>query len=305
VKKRKRKRSSFKLQKGFTLLELLLSVAIFSLIVGIVGGAFRLSIRSWEKGEEEVEEFRKTRIVLDMVAQQIKSFYPYWIKKEKEWMIVFQGESKTLKLISPLSLRYPFITGLVLVEYSLGQDGDSDNGKSLVVREVRVVDDDSLEESLKRPKEEGSEIVLLSGLEDLTFEYYVFPPDSEEGEWQKSWIWEENKGSDEITFPQAVRITIKQKPRNPEKKEPLTTAMTVPLITAAFEKQVTIPFGSFPKPSLPPEIKKHPAGTISTPFGPLPGPSGGGRTEGYSTPFGILPAPPGSGGKGRQSTPFD
>ena len=285
MKKIKRKRSSFKLQKGFTLLELLLSVAIFSLIVGIIGGAFRLSVRSWEKGEEEVEEFRKTRIVLDMVAQQIKSFFPYWIKMEKEWTIVFQGESKSLKLISPLSLRYPLITGLVLVEYSLGED--------------------SLEESLKAPKAEGSETVLLSGLEDLTFEYYVYPPDSEEGEWQKSWTWEENKDSDEVTFPQAIRITVKQKPRNPE-DEPLTTAMTVPLITAAFEKQVTIPFGSFPKPSLPPEIKKHSAGTISTPFGPIPmPPDSRKRSGGYSTPFGILPAPPGSGGKTRPSTPFD
>ena len=305
MKKIKRKRSSFKLQKGFTLLELLLSVAIFSLIVGIIGGAFRLSVRSWEKGEEEVEEFRKTRIVLDMVAQQIKSFFPYWIKMEKEWTIVFQGESKSLKLISPLSLRYPLITGLVLVEYSLGEEGDTDSGRSLVLREVRVVDEDSLEESLKAPKAEGSEIVLLSGLEDLTFEYYIYPPDSEEGEWQKSWTWEENKDSDEITFPQAIRITIKQKSRNPE-DEPLTTAMTVPLITAAFQKQVTIPFGSFPKPSLPPEIKKHSAGTISTPFGPIPmPPDSRRRSGGYSTPFGILPAPPGSGGKTRPSTPFD
>ena len=36
-------------QSGFTLLELLLTMAILVLIVGIMGSALQLGIRSWEK----------------------------------------------------------------------------------------------------------------------------------------------------------------------------------------------------------------------------------------------------------------
>ena len=314
-------------QKGFTLLELLLTVAILSLIVGIIGGAFRLAIRSWEKGEGKVEEFRKTRIILDKVAQQIKSFYPYWIKKEKKWMVAFQGEPQALTFVSPLSFRSPFITGLVLVQYFLEDDSDPDNGKNLVLRESRVIDEDSLQELLEGGGKDGLEVVLFSGLEDATFDYYVLPPDSEEGEWRKSWTGEDEEDEEDaekIKLPQAIRITLKQKPKNQEEGEPLTTAMTVPLVTAPF-KEISIlnrkiksavssgketrrnPFGISPILSLPPKAPDQPLGKgTSTPFGPLPVPSGGsGGGARPSTPFGPRPAPSGGSSGGSHHSPFD
>jgi hypothetical protein len=55
----------------------------------------------------------------------------------------------------------------------------------------------------------------------------VFPDDTPKGEWRTRWEWEEGG---ELIFPQAIRVTLKQPAKNSQ-KEPLVTAMTVPLIT--------------------------------------------------------------------------
>jgi len=320
--------------KGFTLLELLLAVGILMLIVGIIGGAFRLSVRSWEKGEQQVEEFRKTRIVLAKLAQQIKSFYPYWLQREQRWSLAFDGQRQALTFVSPVSLLSPFITGLVYVQYGLEYDSTSDQGKSLIVRECNVIDGDSLEQSLSGGAlQGGSDVTLLTDVEDLTFDYYVVPEDAEEGEWLQSWVMEEQEDAAEIKLPQAIRVTLTQKParkdetqeEGEEEAEPLVTAMTIPLVTAPFQEASLLqrkigastsspdgakanPFDILPRPSLPPSSLPPPPGSVGTPgsgggesaFEPLPGPPGGGSH--FISPF--TPTPGGPGGSARDSSPF-
>ena len=213
---------------GFTLLELLISVAILSLIVMILGGAFRLVTRSWQKGEEEAEEFRKTRMVLDRIAEQMKSLYPYWIDKGKKKMIAFQGQQHAIQFVSPLSMQSPLVSGLVWVRYSLKDKGIQN--WNLLVQEGMVVGNDFFPAPADRADLNGVKMVLLSGVEDLTFEYFVFPKNSSQGEWRTQWEWgkEEEKGT--LIFPRAIRVTLKQKSKNP-KEGPLVTAMTIPLPT--------------------------------------------------------------------------
>ena len=44
-------------QSGFTLLELLLTMAILVLIVGVMGSALHLGVRSWKKGRGTLKNF--------------------------------------------------------------------------------------------------------------------------------------------------------------------------------------------------------------------------------------------------------
>jgi len=215
-------------KKGFTLVELLLSVAILSLIVMILGGAFRLVVRSWQKGEEEVEEFRKTRIVLDRIAEQIKSIYPYRIRKDEKWIIALQGEPHTLQCVSPLSLQSPLVSGLIWVRYSLEDEGIQ--GENFLVQEGMVAGNDFFPGSADESDQDEVKMVLLSEVEDLTFEYLVSLKDAPKGEWQTRWEWEEG---DRI-LPQAIRVTLKQRSKRPE-EEPLVTVMTIPLLASPGE----------------------------------------------------------------------
>jgi|WetSurMetagenome_2_1015567.scaffolds.fasta_scaffold07411_3 general secretion pathway protein J len=209
---------------GFTLLELLLSVAILSLIVMILGGAFRLVVRSWERGEGAVEEFRKTRMVLDRISAQIKSIYPYRIKKDGKWMLALQGRSHVFQFVSPLSIQSPLISGLVWVRYSLQDEGA--RGKNFLVQEWMVPGNNFFPGSADELAQKGVTMVLLSGVDDVTFEYLLLPDDAPKAEWRTRWECEEGENT---SFPQAIRVTLKQRAKNSQ-EEPVVTAMTVPLI---------------------------------------------------------------------------
>ena len=63
--------------KGFTLLELLISLTIIGLILVIIFGALRIGVRAWEKGERDVESHQRRRVVLGLVKRQFASTYPY------------------------------------------------------------------------------------------------------------------------------------------------------------------------------------------------------------------------------------
>lgn len=302
--------------RGFTLLELILTIAILALITGIIGGAFRLVVRSWEKGEAEVEAFRRARLVLDRVGQQLKSTYPYWIEENNDWKIAFNGEAHALDFIAPLSLQSHLITGLVSVHYAL-EASDSGEGFDFVAQEAKVVDQKSARESFGGLSQDKSEAVLLAGIMGLTFEYYVIPEDAAQGDWRPSWTWEGRNEADGI-LPHAVRLTLKQKPHNPD-DEPLVTAMTIPLVTNSSQdfaiaqkkmaaSQFISPEGispaGLPLPGAPPPIPGAPAtGGPNPPGRPFDAPVGPAQRP-PSTPFdgGSRASPPPAGG---HSTPFE
>jgi general secretion pathway protein J len=221
-------------QSGFTLLELLMTMAILVLIVGIMGSALQLGVRSWEKGEAHVEEFRRTRIVMGILAQQLKSFNPYMAKEEDEYFIAFEGTADGVKFVTPQSLRHYLITGLKWVHY-YAEDGEE--GKTLMVKESTVTGKDFLEEDEEEPKGEVEPIALLPGLVSLTFEYFIVKHDKEgaveEESWVESWSWRDIEEDDEFTTLEAIRITFEEEPEGAEAYgETVTTAMTIPLVAA-------------------------------------------------------------------------
>ena len=176
-------------QLGFTLLELLLTMVLLVLIVGVMGSALQLGVRSWEKGEAHIEEFRRTRIVMGLVVQQLKSFNPFIAKEEDEYFIAFEGTAQSVKFVSPQSLRHYLITGLKWVHYYAD---DGEDGKTLMVQESTITGKDFLE---KEEAQEGEAIALLPGLVSLAFEYFVVKHDKEgtieEELWVDAWSWRE------------------------------------------------------------------------------------------------------------------
>ncbi|MBW1972640.1 MAG: prepilin-type N-terminal cleavage/methylation domain-containing protein, partial [Deltaproteobacteria bacterium] len=64
-------------KKGFTLLELILSLSILSVLVVLMAGVMSLGSRAWDRGEEMSNDSQKIRISLGLIAKQLKSIYPF------------------------------------------------------------------------------------------------------------------------------------------------------------------------------------------------------------------------------------
>jgi prepilin-type N-terminal cleavage/methylation domain-containing protein len=67
-------------QSGFTLLELIVSLAIIALIAGLSMGGIRLGISAREIGEERADMYQRLRFIGEQISQKIKSTHPLFIK---------------------------------------------------------------------------------------------------------------------------------------------------------------------------------------------------------------------------------
>ncbi len=192
--------------KGFTLLELLISLTIVALIVVVIFGAFRIGIRAWEKGEEDIEVQQRRRIVLDLVKRQLASIC--LIPREGKLPLFLKGDDKSLEFISCLPAMPDNVlsgnkSGIVYVKYVVIPDEDEDEAeneslwffeKNILLLEKDADFDDLDEEAFHE---------LIPEALNLSFEYLKGRDEEGEYAWQQTW---EPKEDGQI--PLAVMITL-------------------------------------------------------------------------------------------------
>ena len=78
--------------RGFTFLELLISLTILSLVAVMVYTALNLGTRAAAHGEARSAENQRARAALALIARQLKSAYPLTLQAEGETYVYFFGE---------------------------------------------------------------------------------------------------------------------------------------------------------------------------------------------------------------------
>ncbi|MDD5722760.1 MAG: prepilin-type N-terminal cleavage/methylation domain-containing protein [Syntrophales bacterium] len=182
--------------RGFTLLELLISMTILSLITLLVFGAFRIGIRAWERGEKNIDGHQRERIVLDLIRRQLASIPVDTVKEEKAFLL--KGDNKSLGFVSNIHLVPSNKFGTVYVKYRVEETEDVGEVLSLSERNVVMM-------MGKDPGVDDSDdlfIELLRGA-GMVFDYLKNDTDEEPRQWQETWDPEVETG-----FPVAVRITL-------------------------------------------------------------------------------------------------
>lgn len=158
-------------------MEVLIAITIVSMIAIIIGSAFNIGIRAWNKGDAEIDDSQRLRFVAERIGEQIKSAYPYKVDKDGKRVIAFQGESDSLWFVT-LSTN-----GFKWVSYSVK------NNKLMLA--YGIVPDKKM---MEKVSSEGE--VIDSEVSKIEFEYFSL----EDNDWKKS--WESDKA-----LPSAVKIT--------------------------------------------------------------------------------------------------
>ncbi len=182
--------------RGFTLLELLISMTILSLITLLVFGAFRVGIRAWERGERDIDAHQRERIVLDLITRQIASIPVDTVQGLEAFAM--KGDQKSLAFVSDIHLVPANTFGMVYVIYRVEEGEDDGEILSLSERNVVLMVED--------PDMDSDELFTeLIGSTEIAFAYLKRSEGEEVPEWQETWDPESETG-----FPLAVRVTLKR-----------------------------------------------------------------------------------------------
>ncbi len=165
------RRRNVRTERGFTLLELLITMVVLLLIVVFSTGALSLGSRSVAQGDARMEYLERLRMSLSTIRAQIESQIPLRIEEGGTMRYAFRGDSKSLQFATGYS-AWGSEKGPVMVTYRVEDDGKG--------RQVLRVSEALSGTEAKR------ETILLEASE-ITFEYETVNPVDPAATWGESW----------------------------------------------------------------------------------------------------------------------
>lgn len=172
--------------RGFTLLELLISITMIGLIALVITGAMRLGSRSVDRGEKRIESLERLKNSVDIVESVMMSEIPLSYEEDGNRRYYFQGERDYVQFTTTYSILGSQ-RGIVLI--SLKVNTDNYGKRYLAAKELPLIGGNE------------AEAVLFEGFDEIFFEYFYKDPTEEEGQWVGKWI-------EETIMPNKIRIGL-------------------------------------------------------------------------------------------------
>ena len=182
-------------QRGVTLLEVTITLAIVSMLGLVVLLAFRLAGRAWESGEKRAEAEQRIRILYGTLAERLASIHPVTAQVDGKPVLAFQGMGDRIFFYSAPDGQGPLPQSAMVS----GQAYFVEPGKGLVVQESYP-----LVEGRVSIDPRGSLKVLDPKVTRLRFRYLA-PPSP--GETDPRWVetWDANDAARVSQVPMGVQ----------------------------------------------------------------------------------------------------
>ena len=219
---------------GFTLLELMVAMAIFSFMSLIIWNSFKDAFDLRKSLEENQKELHESRTVLNKITSELSSaFLSLNIIPN-----IAEDKQPTIFLGTPNSVRFCSFSHQRVLKNAKESDQSEteyliETGKD--AKEKEVIRKEYVNLVAERDRSvEPLKLTLLDRALELTFRYC----DPKKGEWINDW---NSAGSDQKNrLPLAVEITLKYLPylteENTNEKDSTATLKTVAIIQSVFEK---------------------------------------------------------------------
>lgn len=170
---------------GFTLVELLIALAIVGALLAIAFGGLRVALSAWQQGETRTEVNQHVRGVAVLLARAIAGTYPYKasLGEAPEPKVLFRGEESRIEFATqtpPSPFATPIAFTAVVISF--------EEGEGLVIRQRALPN--------RNPFTDAVVIMRDPSVTALSFQYY-----GEEEGWQSTW-------EEEALPPRAIGIAV-------------------------------------------------------------------------------------------------
>lgn len=194
IRTRQRRPRGPRAARGFTLLEMLVAVAILSLLVAVTFGAVRTASRSLDAGLQRADATEELRSVADFLRRQLAQLTPLRVPVGDEARIAFRGDAERLRFIAPAP-QHARGPGLLVFELELTRDA----GRTGLALSSAPFDPGS---AAFADVETGSRMLLAPDLGAAVFDYFGAEFGDDRPSWKPGWI------SGAELYPSLVRLRV-------------------------------------------------------------------------------------------------
>jgi len=168
-------------RSGFTFVEVMISITIFTIIIVTVYSAFNMGMKIWRRTQTD-KSLQRIRLAFLKIDKELRNTFFFS-------GIPFNGSSTEIEF--PLSVSDGDKENIYKITYSVDVD-EVLEPKALTRKEELYPEDIG---------EHSKEKILLSSLKSVKFEYTYEPSDpSQDFEWQDSW--------NENGLPSGIRLSL-------------------------------------------------------------------------------------------------
>lgn len=185
-------------QDGFTLLELLVSLALLALLVAGLAPSLRIGSQAWDLVAHNASEDAEMQTAQEFIRHSIASTYPAaFIDEDGHRHLAFAGAADSLAMVTPMP-AYLGLGGLQVIRIGLtAREGRRD--LTAIWAPLRA------ETQTLDPGDEAQSATLTQGISELEIRYYGRESASEPPSWFET--WEGHAG-----LPLLVRLRMKFPP---------------------------------------------------------------------------------------------
>jgi general secretion pathway protein J len=198
-------------ERGFTLLELVIALAIVGALLVIAFTGLRVGLAAWSQGEDRAEAHQHLRSVAMVLERSLGAAYPYRasLGDAPDPVLLFKGAEDRLEFVTqapPLPAAIPVAFTAVVIAIERDENGRD----GLVIRE-RVLPN-------RDPFTEAKVVLRDPAIQTLKFRYLTV-----DGAWQDAWDAE-----NEASMPNAVQVAVSAKQGSrTESLPPVTVGLRV------------------------------------------------------------------------------
>jgi len=175
---------------GFTLVELLVAITLFSVLATILFGALRFGTRAAEQGTARLEWTEEVAVVANFLRSQIAGAEPLEKDEDGKKSVAFEGQPSSVEFVA-LPPAHLAAGGWHTLDVGLEQEG----GRGRLVLTWRLVRPDAGEPDAPR------RTVLLDGVKSVAFGYFGATAAGEDPQWHDHW-------EDAISLPLLLRLSV-------------------------------------------------------------------------------------------------
>lgn len=185
--------------KGFTLLEVLIALVLFSFILSMVYSSLYATGRNWRASEIHLRESDDRRLILSFIRKRIEQLAPIIQADTKgNYRVVFGGDESSVQFVSGLPM-WQAGSGLFFVKFELQED-------ELVLKYLPLTRDKTMFKG--DIFMDADEISLLKNVREVDLDYFGLDNSDSVPAWRDNWHVIER-------LPNLMRLRIVTDSRNP------------------------------------------------------------------------------------------